>query len=158
MKDGKLVMGRENDFERICFVTPEGQAVFQDGREKDESKASYTQKVNETRKSYVAEPSYSNILKKPMGAVKAAEELNAPLILQIAEGRLRYSPLELLGPIMNMGGLGETGGLAANLIAKEADLVIGIGTRYTDFTTSSKWLYQNPDVNFININVSEFHG
>ena len=59
---------------------------------------------------------------------------------------------------MNMGGLGETGGLAANLIAKEADLVIGIGTRYTDFTTSSKWLYQNPDVNFININVSEFHG
>ena len=35
-----------------------------------------------------------------MGAVKAAEELNAPLILQIAEGRLRYSPLELLGPIM----------------------------------------------------------
>lgn len=60
------LMGRENDFERICFVTPEGQAVFQDGREKDESKASYTQKVNETRKSYVAEPSYSNILKKPM--------------------------------------------------------------------------------------------
>ncbi len=58
---------------------------------------------------------------------------------------------------MNMGGLGETGGLAANLIAKEADLVIGIGTRYTDFTTSSKWLYQNPEVNFININVSEFH-
>ena len=35
-----------------------------------------------------------------MGAVRAAEELNAPLILQIAEGRLRYSPLELLGPIM----------------------------------------------------------
>lgn len=35
-----------------------------------------------------------------MGAVKAAEEMNAPLILQIAEGRLRYSPLDLLGPIM----------------------------------------------------------
>ena len=35
-----------------------------------------------------------------MGAIKAAEELNAPLILQIAEGRLRYSPLELLGPVM----------------------------------------------------------
>ena len=35
-----------------------------------------------------------------MGAIKAAEELNAPLIMQIAEGRLRYSPLELLGPMM----------------------------------------------------------
>ena len=35
-----------------------------------------------------------------MGAIKAAEELHAPLILQIAEGRLRYSPLDLLGPVM----------------------------------------------------------
>jgi 3D-(3,5/4)-trihydroxycyclohexane-1,2-dione acylhydrolase (decyclizing) len=58
---------------------------------------------------------------------------------------------------LNLGGLGETGGLAANLIAKQADLVIGVGTRYTDFTTSSKWLYQNPEVEFLNINVSEFH-
>ncbi|MDQ0204153.1 3D-(3,5/4)-trihydroxycyclohexane-1,2-dione acylhydrolase (decyclizing) [Pectinatus haikarae] len=58
---------------------------------------------------------------------------------------------------MNLGGIGETGGLAANVIAKKADLVIGVGTRYTDFTTSSKWLFQNPDVKFLNINVSEFH-
>lgn len=58
---------------------------------------------------------------------------------------------------MNLGGVGETGALAANIIAKEADLVIGVGTRYTDFTTSSKWIFQNPEVNFLNINVSEFH-
>lgn len=58
---------------------------------------------------------------------------------------------------MNLGGIGETGGLAANIIAKKADLVIGVGTRYTDFTTSSKWLFQNPKVKFLNINVSEFH-
>ena len=58
---------------------------------------------------------------------------------------------------LNLGGLGETGGLGANLIAAEADLVIGIGTRYTDFTTSSKWIYQNPEVEFLNINVSKFH-
>jgi len=57
---------------------------------------------------------------------------------------------------LNVGGVGETGCLAANLLAKEADLVIGIGTRYTDFTTSSKWIFQNPDVNYININVSNF--
>jgi len=57
---------------------------------------------------------------------------------------------------LNVGGIGETGCLAANLVAKEADLVIGVGTRYTDFTTSSKWLFQNPDVRFINLNVSAF--
>lgn len=57
---------------------------------------------------------------------------------------------------LNLGGIGVTGNLAANLIAREADLVIGVGTRYTDFTTSSKWLFQNPDVDFININTAEF--
>ncbi len=57
---------------------------------------------------------------------------------------------------LNLGGIGTTGNLAANLIAKEADLVIGVGTRYTDFTTASKWLFQNPDADFININVAEF--
>lgn len=58
---------------------------------------------------------------------------------------------------LNLGGIGETGGMAANMLAKEADLVIGVGTRYTDFTTSSKWIFQNPDVSYLNINVSEFH-
>ena len=58
---------------------------------------------------------------------------------------------------LNLGGLGETGGLGANLLAAEADLVIGIGTRYTDFTTSSKWICQNPEVEYLNINVSRFH-
>lgn len=56
-----------------------------------------------------------------------------------------------------MCGIGETGCLAANRLAKEADVIIGVGTRYTDFTTASKWLYQNPDVEFININISCFH-
>ena len=57
---------------------------------------------------------------------------------------------------LNCGGIGETGSLASNTLAKEADLVIGVGTRYTDFTTSSKWLFQNPEVDFLNINVAEF--
>jgi len=55
---------------------------------------------------------------------------------------------------LNVGGIGETGCLAANQLALEADLIIGIGTRYTDFTTSSKWLYQNPEVQFLNLNVN----
>lgn len=57
---------------------------------------------------------------------------------------------------LNLGGVGTTGGLAANLIAKEADLVIGVGTRFTDFTTASKSLFQHPDVEFLTINVAEF--
>lgn len=54
---------------------------------------------------------------------------------------------------LNVGGIGETGCLAANLLAREADLIIGIGTRYSDFTTSSKWLFQHPEVEFLNLNV-----
>jgi len=55
---------------------------------------------------------------------------------------------------LNVGGVGETGCLAANLLAKEADLIIGIGTRYSDFTTASKWLFQHPDAQFLNLNIS----
>lgn len=57
---------------------------------------------------------------------------------------------------LNLGAVGATGTLAANRIAHDADLVIGIGTRYSDFTTASKTAWQNPDVRFININVAEF--
>lgn len=56
---------------------------------------------------------------------------------------------------LNLGGVGVTGCSAANEIAKEADVVIGVGTRYTDFTTSSKWLFKDT-CKFVNINVSEF--
>ncbi|ERO60495.1 3D-(3,5/4)-trihydroxycyclohexane-1,2-dione acylhydrolase (decyclizing) [Pseudomonas piscis] len=55
---------------------------------------------------------------------------------------------------LNVGGIGETGCLAANLLAREADLIIGVGTRYSDFTTSSKWLFQHPQVQFLNLNVN----
>jgi 3D-(3,5/4)-trihydroxycyclohexane-1,2-dione acylhydrolase (decyclizing) len=66
------------------------------------------------------------------------------------KGSLRYDhPL-------NLGAIGVTGTFAANRIARDADLVIGIGTRYSDFTTSSKTAFQNPEVRFVNINVTEF--
>ena len=57
---------------------------------------------------------------------------------------------------LNLGAIGATGTFAANRVAKEADLVIGIGTRYSDFTTSSKTAFQHPEVRFININVAPF--
>lgn len=56
----------------------------------------------------------------------------------------------------SIGGLGATGTKYAIDIANEADLVIGIGTRYSDFTTASKSIFKNPDVKFVNINISEF--
>jgi 3D-(3,5/4)-trihydroxycyclohexane-1,2-dione acylhydrolase (decyclizing) len=56
----------------------------------------------------------------------------------------------------NLGGIGVTGTLSANTIARDADLVIGIGTRFGDFTTASKWLFRNPKVQFLTINVNGF--
>ncbi len=57
---------------------------------------------------------------------------------------------------LNLGAIGATGTFAANRTARDADLVIGIGTRYSDFTTASKTAWQHPNVRFININVAEF--
>jgi 3D-(3,5/4)-trihydroxycyclohexane-1,2-dione acylhydrolase (decyclizing) len=57
---------------------------------------------------------------------------------------------------LNLGAIGATGTFAANRLAREADLVIGIGTRYSDFTTASKTAFQHPDARFLNINVAEF--
>jgi 3D-(3,5/4)-trihydroxycyclohexane-1,2-dione acylhydrolase (decyclizing) len=56
----------------------------------------------------------------------------------------------------NLGGVGATGTAAANRIAGEADLVIGIGTRYSDFTTGSRTVFKNAGVTFVNINVAPF--
>ncbi|MED4475084.1 3D-(3,5/4)-trihydroxycyclohexane-1,2-dione acylhydrolase (decyclizing) [Oceanobacillus caeni] len=54
---------------------------------------------------------------------------------------------------MYMGGTGANGSKASNVLAKDADLIIGIGTRLTDFSTASKVAFQNPEVEFLSINV-----
>jgi len=56
-----------------------------------------------------------------------------------------------------LGGIGVTGTSASNSIAKDADVVIAIGTRLSDFTTSSKWLFQKKDVKIVSINNSRYH-
>jgi 3D-(3,5/4)-trihydroxycyclohexane-1,2-dione acylhydrolase (decyclizing) len=56
----------------------------------------------------------------------------------------------------SVGGLGATGAGSANALAADADVVIGIGTRYTDFTTASHTVFRNPDLRFVNINVAGF--
>ena len=59
---------------------------------------------------------------------------------------------------LNVGGIGVTGTYAANVLVKDCDLVIGVGTRFNDFVTGSKWvMFQNPDIKVLAINTSEFH-
>ncbi|RLV49543.1 3D-(3,5/4)-trihydroxycyclohexane-1,2-dione acylhydrolase (decyclizing) [Nocardioides mangrovicus] len=53
-----------------------------------------------------------------------------------------------------LGAVGATGTTAANAVAREADLVIGVGTRFTDFTTASRTVFADPDVGFVNLNVA----
>lgn len=55
-----------------------------------------------------------------------------------------------------VGGVGSTGSAAANELARDADVVIGIGTRYSDFTTASHTIFGNPEVRFVNINTLRF--
>ena len=78
------------------------------------------------------------------------EETGIPVAeTQAGKGSLPYDHPSALGAI------GTTGTSAANRIARDADLVIGIGTRWSDFTTASKSAFQNPDVRFVNVNVAE---
>ncbi|MBH3440303.1 3D-(3,5/4)-trihydroxycyclohexane-1,2-dione acylhydrolase (decyclizing) [Pseudomonas luteola] len=92
---------------------------------------------------------------KYSGAAEALQRFAERFEIPFAETQAGKSAI-VSAHELNVGGIGETGCLAANMLAKEADLVIGVGTRYTDFTTSSKWIFQNPDVQFINLNASAF--
>ncbi|WP_249584594.1 3D-(3,5/4)-trihydroxycyclohexane-1,2-dione acylhydrolase (decyclizing) [Pseudomonas viridiflava] len=89
------------------------------------------------------------------GAAQALQAFAERFGIPFAETQAGKSAIVSAHPL-NMGGIGETGTIAANRLAKEADLIIGVGTRYSDFTTASKWLFQNPDVQFLNLNVGAF--
>lgn len=80
-----------------------------------------------------------------------ADQTGIPVVeTQAGKGSLRYDHPQSLGA------MGVTGTPGANILAREADLVIVIGSRLSDFTTASKTAFQNPDVRFIAINVAEF--
>ncbi len=82
---------------------------------------------------------------------RLAEQTGIPVAeTQAGKGSLPYHHPQ------NLGAIGVTGTPAANILARQADLVIAIGTRLGDFTTASKTAFQNPKVRFINVNVSEF--
>jgi 3D-(3,5/4)-trihydroxycyclohexane-1,2-dione acylhydrolase (decyclizing) len=69
---------------------------------------------------------------------------------QAGKGSLRYDHPS------DVGGIGHTGTAVADSLARRADLVIGVGTRYTDFTTASATLFADPGVRFLNLNITSF--
>ncbi|HWZ82301.1 MAG TPA: 3D-(3,5/4)-trihydroxycyclohexane-1,2-dione acylhydrolase (decyclizing) [Terriglobales bacterium] len=82
---------------------------------------------------------------------KFAEATGIPVCeTQAGKGSLPFDHPQQVGAV------GATGTPGANILAREADLILGIGTRYGDFTTASKTAFQNPSVRFINLNVAEF--
>ena len=82
-------------------------------------------------------------------------ELASRTGIPVAETQAGKGALSFDHP-QSVGAMGVTGTTAANRLAADADLVIGIGTRYSDFTTASKTAFQHPDVRFVNLNVAEF--
>ncbi|MGI5439340.1 3D-(3,5/4)-trihydroxycyclohexane-1,2-dione acylhydrolase (decyclizing) [Streptomyces shenzhenensis] len=69
---------------------------------------------------------------------------------QAGKGALRWDHPQ------DIGGIGHTGTAVADALARTADLIIGVGTRYTDFTTASHTLFQHPGVRFLNLNITAF--
>jgi 3D-(3,5/4)-trihydroxycyclohexane-1,2-dione acylhydrolase (decyclizing) len=79
---------------------------------------------------------------------RLAEATGIPVAdTQAGKGAIRWDHPQAVG------GVGSTGSPVANALAREADVVIGVGTRYSDFTTASRTAFQDPDVRFVNLNV-----
>ena len=88
-------------------------------------------------------------------ASKALSEFASTTGIPVGETNAGKGSLAYNHP-QSVGAIGVTGTPSANILARDADLIVGIGTRYTDFTSASKTAFQNPNVRFININVTEF--
>jgi len=88
-------------------------------------------------------------------AVRALGELVDATGIPVCETQAGRGSLVSDHPL-SLGAVGATGTAAANRLARDADLVIGVGTRWSDFTTASKSAFQDPDVRFVNVNVAGF--
>jgi 3D-(3,5/4)-trihydroxycyclohexane-1,2-dione acylhydrolase (decyclizing) len=88
-------------------------------------------------------------------ATEALRRLVEQTVIPVGETQAGKGSMPYDHPLA-LGAVGATGTFAANRAAREADLVIGVGTRWSDFTTASKTAFQNPEVRFVNINVADF--
>jgi 3D-(3,5/4)-trihydroxycyclohexane-1,2-dione acylhydrolase (decyclizing) len=92
------------------------------------------------------------IYSEAVGALRALVDATGIPVCETQAGR---GALVSEHPV-SLGAVGATGTSAANRLAREADLVIGVGTRWSDFTTASKSAFQDPAVRFVNVNVAAF--
>jgi len=90
-------------------------------------------------------------------AIEELKEFSTNFNIPVAFTQAGKGALDWSFPL-NVGGIGTTGTKVANILAKESDLVIAVGTRLMDFTTASKTAFQNPNVQILNINVNAFDG
>ncbi len=88
-------------------------------------------------------------------ALEALRELVDATGIPVAETQAGRGALISDHPL-SLGAVGATGTAAANRLARVADVIIGIGTRWADFTTASKSAFQDPEVRFVNVNVAGF--
>ena len=87
------------------------------------------------------------------GATEALASFCAKTGIPVGQSQAGKGALPYDHP-QSVGAVGSTGTTAANALATEADVVIGIGTRYSDFTSASRTAFNNPEVRFVNINVA----
>ena len=87
------------------------------------------------------------------GATRALQELVDQTGIPVCETQAGRGALRSEHPLA-LGAVGATGTTAANGLARDADLVIGVGTRWSDFTTASKSAFQDPAVRFVNVNIA----
>ena len=88
-------------------------------------------------------------------ATRALAEFASQTGIAVVESQAGKGSLPFDHP-QELGAVGVTGTPGANCLAREADIIIGVGTRYSDFTSASQTAFQNPALRFVNINVSEF--
>ncbi len=86
-------------------------------------------------------------------ATEALRELAEATGIPVAETQAGKGSLAYDHP-SSLGAVGSTGTTAANAVARDADVVIGVGTRFSDFTTASRTAFADPDVRFVNVNVA----
>jgi 3D-(3,5/4)-trihydroxycyclohexane-1,2-dione acylhydrolase (decyclizing) len=89
------------------------------------------------------------------GAEAALQDMCASTGIPVGETQAGKGSL-LHGHPQEMGAVGSTGTTAANALARAADVVIGVGTRWSDFTTASRTIFANPGVRFVNVNIADY--
>jgi 3D-(3,5/4)-trihydroxycyclohexane-1,2-dione acylhydrolase (decyclizing) len=152
---GAVTLAFPQDVQAEAFDVPDdflGERVWHVGRPlpDGDALARAVEAIRSARRPLIVSGG-GTIYSEATGALRAfVEQTGIPVgETQAGKGSLPYDHPS------NLGAIGATGTFAANRVAAEADLVIGIGTRYSDFTTASKTAFRNPGVAFVNVNVAE---